>query len=104
MQTDSLSGCSWVSFCASLTRRSFNPSIIYPHQDSHTVQNSSENVAFHQQRGTESGTVGDDSANNQQGIDADLASVIEAWPSLPADTRKMIAGVVKVTIGKGQRD
>jgi hypothetical protein len=29
--------------------------------------------------------------------DADLRAVVEAWPALPADVRKMIAGVVKLT-------
>jgi len=30
--------------------------------------------------------------------DADLAAVIDAWPTLPADVRKMIRGVVKATL------
>jgi hypothetical protein len=29
--------------------------------------------------------------------DADLRAVVDAWPDLPADVRKMIAGVVKLT-------
>jgi len=28
----------------------------------------------------------------------ELADVIRAWPALPADVRKMIAGVVKATV------
>jgi hypothetical protein len=40
----------------------------------------------------------------QAEIDADLAAVFDAWPTLPADVRKMIAGVVKATLqGAGQR-
>jgi len=29
--------------------------------------------------------------------DASLQAVIDAWPTLPEDVRKMIAGVVKLT-------
>jgi hypothetical protein len=35
--------------------------------------------------------------------DPDLDALIVAWPTLPADVRKMILGVVKVTINKGER-
>jgi hypothetical protein len=31
------------------------------------------------------------------GLDTDLAAVVEAWPDLPVDVRKMIAGVVRLT-------
>ena len=30
-------------------------------------------------------------------IDPDLAAIIDAWPTLPADVRKMICGVVRLT-------
>ena len=31
------------------------------------------------------------------GLDADLSAVVDAWPDLPEDVRKMIAGVVRLT-------
>ena len=33
----------------------------------------------------------------ERGLDGDLAAVMEAWPYLPEDVRKMIAGVVRLT-------
>jgi hypothetical protein len=38
----------------------------------------------------------------QAEIDADLAAIIDAWPALPADVRRMIVGVVKATMEKGK--
>ena len=35
--------------------------------------------------------------------DPDLAAVIDAWPALPADVRKMIGGVVRATTATGKR-
>jgi hypothetical protein len=34
--------------------------------------------------------------------DADLKAVIDAWPTLPADVRRTIVGVVKATMEKGK--
>jgi hypothetical protein len=34
--------------------------------------------------------------------DADLQVVLSAWPTLPRDVRKMIAGVVKATMEAGK--
>jgi hypothetical protein len=31
-----------------------------------------------------------------EGLDAELEAVVEAWPNLRADVRKMIAGVVRL--------
>jgi len=31
----------------------------------------------------------------------DLADVVKAWPDLPADVRRLIAGVVKLTLKAG---
>jgi len=36
--------------------------------------------------------------------DPDLTAIVDAWPMLPADVRKMIAGVVRATLqASGQR-
>ena len=48
-------------------------------------------------RGTESGTLKDDSALIRQPADPDLQFIIDAWSTLPVDVRKMIVGVVKLT-------
>jgi len=34
--------------------------------------------------------------------DPDLAAVVTAWPHLPGDVRKMIAGVVKATMDEAE--
>jgi hypothetical protein len=31
--------------------------------------------------------------------DADLMAIVDAWPHLPTDVRKMIRGVVRATMG-----
>ena len=36
-------------------------------------------------------------------IDPELRNVIDAWPRLPADVRKMILGVVKATMEAAKR-
>jgi hypothetical protein len=51
------------------------------------------------ERGTESGTVGGDSANNQQLADPDLAKVVMAWPNLPAAIRAGILAMVQAAKG-----
>ena len=42
-----------------------------------------ENQGVAKTRGTESGTLGGDSATHRQPADPDLADVVKAWPDLP---------------------
>jgi hypothetical protein len=35
---------------------------------------------------------------NRASADAELAAVVDAWPDLPADVKKMIGGVIAATI------
>jgi hypothetical protein len=58
------------------------------------------------ERGTESGTLGDDPASNRQAADvpaqafpADLADVVNAWPDLPATIKAGILAMVKAAKG-----
>jgi hypothetical protein len=53
----------------------------------------------HATRGTESGTLGDDSASNRQPADPDLADVVNAWPSLPEALKAGIVAMVKAAKG-----
>ena len=55
------------------------------------------NQQFSGPRGTESGTLGDDSADNRQPADPELAAVVECWPQLPAALRAGILAMVKAT-------
>jgi hypothetical protein len=52
-------------------------------------------------RGTESGTLGDDSAPRPIKADPDLASVIAAWPNLPEAIRTGIVAMVKAAKSPG---
>ena len=56
-----------------------------------------ENTHLFAERGTDSGTPSDESANNRNPADPDLQSIIDAWHQLPADVRKVIVGVVKLS-------
>lgn len=47
--------------------------------------------------GAKSGAPGDASASNRQPADPDLQAIIDAWPTLPDDVRRTIAGVVRLT-------
>ena len=51
------------------------------------------------ERGTESGTVGDNPANKQQRADSDLTNVVKAWPKLPAAIKAGIMALVKAAKG-----
>jgi len=44
-------------------------------------------------KGSKSGSSSSDSSI----FDTELQAIVDAWPTLPADVRKMIVGVVKLT-------
>lgn len=62
-------------------------------------ENSGEKQHVSEQRGTESGTLPADFTPNRPAMDADLADVIAAWPTLPATIRAGILAMVKGASG-----
>ena len=51
------------------------------------------------ERGTESGTVGDDSAGKPEPMDPELAAVVKAWAHLPEPIKAGILAMVKAAKG-----
>jgi hypothetical protein len=50
---------------------------------------------FSAERGTESGTLPDDSSEKRPAMDADLAEVVNAWPTLSAPIRAGILAMIR---------
>ncbi len=63
----------------------------YPRQDSNTHGKCPEKPHLSSERGTKSGTVGDDLAN--------LVDLLKAWPDLPAAVRAGILAMVRAAEG-----
>lgn len=67
----------------------------YPRQGSNTPANPLGKPQTGGERGTESGTPGDDSATIRQPHDPELAAVVTAWPHLPQAVRAGIVAMVR---------